>query len=102
MSTPLSILKERGFVQDISDEEGLQDALKGPVTFYSGFDPTAPSLHVGHLVSIMAMRVLQQHGNCPIALVGGGTARIGDPSGKTAARPILSGEEIDANAQHVK
>ena len=99
MASALDVLIERGFVHDCSDTEGLRESLASPVSFYSGFDPTGVSLHVGHLVSIMTMRILQQHGHRPIALVGGGTARIGDPSGKTAARPILSGEEIDRNAE---
>ncbi len=102
MSSALDVLRERGFLQDCSDEEGLRKALENPLTFYSGFDPTGASLHIGHLTSIMTMRILQQHGHRPIALVGGGTARIGDPSGKTAARPILSGEEIDANASGLR
>lgn len=102
MNSALDVLRERGFLQDCSDEEALRKALETPLTFYSGFDPTGASLHIGHLTSIMAMRILQQHGHRPIALVGGGTARIGDPSGKTAARPILSGEEIDANASGLR
>lgn len=97
MTTAMDVLIERGFVQDVSDGEGLAQAMERPIAYYSGFDPTANSLHVGHLLSVMTMRVLQRCGHVPIALVGGGTARIGDPSGKTVSRPILSGEEIDAN-----
>ena len=97
MVSAMDTLVERGFVQDVSDAEGLRDAFERRVTFYTGFDPTASSLHVGHLLGIMTMRLLQRHGHRPIALVGGGTARIGDPSGKTASRPMLSGEEIDSN-----
>ncbi len=93
------LLVERGFIYQCSDEAGLRRALSaGPVTFYVGFDPTARSLHVGHLLQIMAMAHLQRAGHRPIAVVGGGTAMIGDPTEKTTARPILSREEIDANA----
>jgi tyrosyl-tRNA synthetase len=69
------------------------------VTFYVGFDPTAPSLHVGSLLQIMAMRLLQRHGHRPLVLVGGGTAMIGDPSGKTEMRrKLLGGADVAANA----
>ncbi len=99
----LDALKERGFVQQCSDEAGLRRLMdEGPVTLYVGFDPTGSSLHVGHLVSLQAMANLQRAGHRPIALVGGGTARIGDPSGKTETRKMLSVEAIGENARAFK
>ena len=93
----LSILTERGLVQNATP--GLGDRLaKGPLTAYVGFDPTADSLHVGNLVPVMALAWLQRMGGRPIALVGGGTGMVGDPSGKRGERPMLSVAEIDANA----
>jgi tyrosyl-tRNA synthetase len=97
------VLKERGFVQQCSDEQALRKAMDdGQVTLYVGFDPTGSSLHVGHMVSLQAMAHLQRAGHRPIALVGGGTARIGDPSGKTETRKMLSIDEIKSNAQAFK
>ncbi len=96
-------LRERGFVSQCSDEQGLAGLLDGEqVTFYIGFDPTASSLHVGHLVQLFAMAHLQRAGHRPIALIGGGTSRIGDPSGKTEMRQILPIETIDANAERFR
>ena len=96
-------LRERGFLYQCSDEAGLAQALaRGPVTYYVGFDPTAPSLHIGHLLPVMAMAHLQRAGHKPIALVGGGTTMVGDPTGRTSARPILTREEIEANATHIR
>ena len=94
----LRTLHERGFVHQCSDEPGL-DALaeKGEIVAYVGYDCTAPSLHVGSLLSIMMLRWLQQAGGKPIVLMGGGTTRVGDPSGKDETRQIRSLEEIDAN-----
>ena len=93
----LETLIDRGFIQQCSDEAALDRALEsGQQTFYAGFDPTGSSLHVGHLVPLMLMAHLQKAGHRPIALVGGGTARIGDPSGKTETRRMLSIEEIRA------
>gem|GEM_PF-3170003 len=95
----LDSLDKRGFLYQLTDVEALCERLGcGATTFYVGFDPTADSLHIGHLLPIMAMRRLQQAGHRPIALVGGGTALVGDPSGKQQARPILSMDEIAANA----
>ena len=90
-------LRSRGYVQDISDEAGLRErsiARSSPAT--SGFDPTAASLHVGHLLSIMVLGTLQRFGHRPIALAGGGTTMVGDPTGKTATRQVLTPEEIQA------
>ena len=94
----LHTLRERGFVQQISDEAALATLLaKGPVTFYAGFDPTASSLHVGSMIPLMAMAHLAQAGHRPIAVLGGGTAMVGDPSGKTELRQMLTVEVIQAN-----
>jgi tyrosyl-tRNA synthetase len=95
---PLDYLKARGYVQDVSDEEGLREAFaEGVVTVYQGFDPTAQSLHVGHMLGMMMLGALQRFGHRPIALGGGGTALVGDPSGKTSTRAITSEDEIRAN-----
>ena len=100
MSSVFDTLRERGFLSQCSNEEGLRRLLDAEkVTFYIGFDPTAQSLHVGHLQQLMTMAHLQRAGHRPIALVGGGTTRIGDPSGKTEMRKILPVETIAANAQ---
>ena len=96
-------LKERGFVSHCSDEQALADLLDSEqVTFYIGFDPTAPSLHVGNMVQLFAMAHLQRAGHRPIALIGGGTCRIGDPSGKTEMRKILPIETINAHGEHFR
>lgn len=103
MSGGFDVLKERGFIRQCSGEEALRKALNArEVCFYAGFDPTGPSLHVGHMVPLFAMAHLQRAGHKPIALVGGGTARIGDPSGKTEMRKMLSVETIKENAEHLK
>ena len=103
MTNALDILKERGFLYQMTDEPFMRERLdKGPATFYVGFDPTGSSLHIGHLLPIMGMRWLQKCGHRPIALVGGGTAMIGDPSGKTSARPIMTVETIDENVACLK
>ncbi len=96
-------LKERGFVQQTTHQEPLQELLeKEKVTFYIGFDPTADSLHVGSLLPIMAMAHMQQAGHRPIAILGGGTAMIGDPSGKTEMRKMMTQETINYNASRFK
>ena len=97
------VLHERGFIEQITDEESLQDLLeRETITCYIGFDPTATSLHIGSLVPIMSLMHMQQCGHKPIALVGGGTALIGDPSGKTEMRRIMTRDEIDMNAEAIK
>jgi tyrosyl-tRNA synthetase len=99
----LNVLQERGFIHQISDPESL-DALadKRELVAYIGFDCTAPSLHVGSMVQIMCLYWLQQTGNKPIALMGGGTTRVGDPSGKDETRKILSIEDIEHNKEGIK
>jgi tyrosyl-tRNA synthetase len=99
----LNILTSRGFIHQVSDAAGL-DALaeKGGVTAYVGYDCTASSLHVGHLLSIMMLHWLQQTGNKPIVLMGGGTTRVGDPSGRDETRKLLTYEQIDANKESIK
>ncbi len=97
-SEALSILIERGFVHQCTDLAGLDERLaKGPVTLYVGFDATAASLHVGHLLPLMAMRWLQKLGHWPIVVLGGGTSLIGDPSQRSDARPLLEQTQIDVN-----
>jgi tyrosyl-tRNA synthetase len=94
----LRVLRERGFIQQVSDEAELRQRLAdGRVTFYSGFDPTASSLHVGSLIPLMAMAHLARAGHRPIALLGGGTTMVGDPSGKTELRQMLTREAIAEN-----
>ncbi|HNZ30877.1 MAG TPA: tyrosine--tRNA ligase [Smithellaceae bacterium] len=99
MKNAYEILKERGFIEQVTDEALISGLFKnGPVTCYIGFDPTASSLHIGSLVPIMALSHMQKSDNKPIALVGGGTGLIGDPSGKTEMRQVLTDEQIQKNA----
>ena len=102
MSNVYEVLKQRGFVEQVTDETALVDLLTSGITCYAGFDPTATSLHVGHLLPIMALAQMQRAGHRPIVLVGGGTAMIGDPSGKNEMRKILTPEEILDNAEKIK
>ncbi len=97
------ILKERGFIAQVTYEDDLRKAFdEGMVTFYTGFDPTADSLHIGHYIPVMAMAHLQRAGHKPIALMGGGTGMIGDPSGKSDLRKVLTVEDIDHNVECFK
>jgi tyrosyl-tRNA synthetase len=99
----LNTLQERGFIQQTTHQEPLYELLeKEKVTFYTGFDPTADSLHIGHLLPVMAMAHMQRAGHRPIAILGGGTAMIGDPSGKTDMRQMLTKEKIAHNASCFK
>ena len=98
----LDILKERGFIAQMTFEDELYEQLKNPTTFYVGFDPTADSLHIGHYIPIMAMAHMQRAGHRPIALMGGGTAMIGDPSGKTDMRKMMTTETIDHNVECIR
>ena len=94
--------KKRGFVDNFTNEEGLVEYLSSPQSCYIGFDPTASSLHVGSLVQIMALAHMQRAGHRPIALVGGGTGMIGDPSGKTEMRNMLTVEKVEENKRGIK
>lgn len=103
MNKALETLKERGFFAQCTDEKALSDKMdREPVTFYVGCDPTGPSLHIGHMVPFFALRWLRKFGHHGIALIGGGTARIGDPSGKTEMRKMISYEQIDSNVEKIK
>ena len=99
----LNILQERGFIHQCSDFDGL-DALaaKGQATAYVGYDCTAPSLHIGNYLTMMMLYWLQQSGNKPITLMGGGTTMVGDPSGKDESRAIRSIEDIEQNKNGIK
>ncbi len=99
----LRVLDERGFIHQISDPEGLdQAALKGPISAYIGYDATATSLHVGHLMQIMMLHWMQETGHKPIALMGGGTTMVGDPSFKDEARKLLTQETIEQNLSGIR
>ena len=99
----LKILTERGYIHQCSDLSALDDlAAKREIIAYVGYDCTAPSLHVGHLLSIMMLHWLQETGNKPIALMGGGTTRVGDPSGRDETRKLLTYDQIDANKEQIK
>jgi len=103
MNRALQTLQERGFIQQCTDLEGLSALMDaGPVTFYVGCDPTGPSLHIGHMVPFFALRHLHEAGHIAIALIGGGTARIGDPSGKTEMRKMLTYQQIDENSERIR
>lgn len=103
MENVFEILKERGFIAQITHEDELKEAFaQGPITFYTGYDPTADSLHVGHFLQAMAMRHLQNAGHRPIVLIGGGTTMIGDPSGRTDMRQMLTQDDIRANGEKFK
>ena len=102
MTNVYDILEERGFIEQSTEAAACRQLLENPSTCYIGFDPTAPSLHVGSLLPIMSLAHMQRCGHRPIALVGGGTALVGDPSGKTEMRQMLSREEIDANGEKLK
>src|SRR5947209_7301528 len=94
----LRVLDERGYIHQVTDAEGLDGlAASQIVPGYIGFDATAPSLHVGSLVQIMMLRRLQQAGHKPIVVMGGGTTKIGDPSGKDESRKMLTDETIAGN-----
>lgn len=103
MANVFDVLKERGFIAQCTDEEGVREMLdKECVTFYVGFDPTADSLHVGHFLGLMAMSHMQRAGHRPVCLVGGGTGTVGDPSGRTDMRRMLTDEDIEHNCSCFK
>lgn len=103
MQNVFDILEERGFIEQLTHPKEIKELLgKEPISFYIGIDPTADSLHVGHFVSLMVASYLQKAGHRPVILVGGGTATIGDPSGKTDMRKMLTREEINKNVEALK
>ena len=103
MENVLDILENRGYVEQVTDKEELRKLLNNKgIPFYIGIDPTADSLHVGHFVSLMVASYMQKEGHKPILLMGGGTATIGDPSGKTDMRKMLTREELDHNVECIK
>lgn len=102
MNKALETLKTRGFFQQCTDIDGLSRLMdEGPVSFYVGFDPTGSSLHIGHMLPAFALRHLRDAGHRPVALIGGGTARIGDPSGKTEMRKMITYDQIDENSKAI-
>jgi tyrosyl-tRNA synthetase len=103
MASVYDTLVERGFLKQLTHEAEIKELLeKEKITFYIGFDPTADSLHVGHFIAMMMMAHMQRAGHRPIALVGGGTAMVGDPSGKTDMRKMLTKEDIEHNVAAIK
>ena len=103
MANVYDVLKERGYIKQLTHEEEIKEILaKEKVTFYIGFDPTADSLHVGHFIAMMFMAHMQQHGHRPIALAGGGTGMVGDPSGRSDMRTMMTVEMIDHNVECIK
>jgi len=102
MKNVFHIFEDRGFIEQATDRELVRELLENPTTCYIGFDPTAKSLHVGSLLPIMSLVHMQRAGHRPIGLVGGGTGLVGDPSGKTEMRNILTLGEINENAEALK
>lgn len=103
MGNVFDVLKERGFMAQVTHEAEVRDLLgREPVTFYIGFDPTADSLHVGHFIQVMVMMHMQQHGHRPIVLIGGGTGMVGDPTGKTDMRQMMTAETVAHNCRAFK
>ncbi|MBV1757052.1 MAG: tyrosine--tRNA ligase [Dethiosulfatibacter sp.] len=97
------VLKERGYIEQCTHEDEIRELLgKESVTFYIGFDPTADSLHIGHYIQIMVMAHMQRHGHRPIAIIGGGTTMVGDPSDRTGMRSLLTKEAIASNGEKFK
>jgi len=104
MQNAFEVLNERGFIEQMTHEDEIKDLFASgkPITFYIGFDPTADSLTVGHFLPVMAMSHLQKAGHRPVALIGGGTVRVGDPTGKSDMRKMLDDAAINANAERFK
>ena len=99
----LNVLSNRGFINQLTDATALDErAAKGKITAYTGFDATADSLHIGSLVQIMMLHWLQKTGHRPIVLMGGGTTKVGDPSGKDESRQLLSNDTINANIAGIR
>ncbi len=103
MQDIFDVLNERGYIEQLTDEKEMRELFqKESVSFYIGIDPTANSLHIGHFVALMVASILQKAGHRPIILMGGGTAAIGDPSGRTDMRQMLTREQLDANVEAIK
>ena len=103
MENVFDVLKQRGYIEQCTHEDEIRELLGNEkITFYIGFDPTAESLHVGHFIQIMVMTHMQQAGHRPIALLGGGTTMVGDPSGKTDMRKMLTLQQIRENGESFK
>ena len=103
MQDVFNILEERGYIEQLTHEKEMKELLKKEsVSFYIGIDPTANSMHIGHFVALMVASILQKAGHRPIILMGGGTATIGDPSGRTDMRQMLTREQLDANVQAIR
>ena len=103
MENVFNVLQERGFIEQLTHEQEIKELLENEkITFYIGFDPTADSLHVGHFLTVMAMAHMQRAGHRPIALMGGGPGMIGDPTGKTDMRKMMTVEQIDHNVECFK
>ena len=103
MENVFDVFRERGLIAQVTDEEAVRDLLgQEKITFYTGFDATADSLHVGHFMQLIVMRHMQQAGHRPIILLGGGTTMVGDPTGKTDMRKMLSKEQIQHNVECFK
>lgn len=103
MPNVIDVLKQRGFVEQTTHDRELDEYIdQGNITCYIGFDPTASSLHIGNLVPVMSLAHMQRHGHRPIALVGGGTGLVGDPSGRTEMRQLLTSKIVEQNAEGIK
>ena len=103
MQDVFDVLNERGYIEQLTDEKEMRELFgKESVSFYIGIDPTANSMHIGHFVALMVASILQKAGHRPIILMGGGTAAIGDPSGRTDMRQMLTREQLDANVEAIK
>ena len=97
------VLKERGFIEQCTDEDKVRELLqKEKIKFYIGFDPTADCLHVGHFMQVIIMMYMQKFGHTPVVLIGGGTGMVGDPSGRTDMRQVMSIETIEHNCEQFK
>ena len=101
MSNLITCLKERGLIEGLTHKE-FEEVAKHPLKIYLGFDPTADSLHLGHLVGIVLLSWCQRFGHTPYVLLGGATARIGDPSGKSIERPLLADEDVQNNLSSIR
>src|SRR3984957_19168747 len=101
MENVIDVLKERGFIDALTSED-IRQLTEQPIRIYCGFDPTADSLHLGNMVAIMGLAWFQRLGHTPVAIVGGATGMIGDPSGKSAGRQLLDEKSIESNLEGIK